>query len=76
MFNIMNNETGDLNADSPLDELEGGIREGSGAVVTLTLLGKVERNGIPLNIVQIEGGEAGGEIERFMERLRMARAGG
>ncbi|ASI99344.1 TIGR04140 family protein [Thermococcus celer] len=57
----------------PLDELEG-IREGSGAVVTLTLLGKVERNGIPLNIVQIEG-EAG-EIERFMERLRMARAGG
>lgn len=57
----------------PLDELEE-IREGSGAVVTLTLLGKVERNGIPLNIVQIEG-EAG-EIERFMERLRMARAGG
>ncbi|WP_297435599.1 TIGR04140 family protein [Thermococcus sp.] len=56
-----------------LNELEE-ISEKSGANVRLTLLGKVERNGIPLGRVLIEGSPE--EIERFMEKLRLARAGG
>ncbi|AEK73270.1 hypothetical protein GQS_06860 [Thermococcus sp. 4557] len=55
------------------EELEE-IRRKSGAEVKLTVLGKIERNGIPLSRVLIEGNER--EIERFMERLRLARAGG
>ncbi|KUH33799.1 hypothetical protein APY94_04560 [Thermococcus celericrescens] len=57
----------------PLEELEE-IMEKSGAEVKLTVLGKIERNGIPLSRVLIEGNER--EIERFMETLRLARAGG
>lgn len=55
------------------EELEE-IQRKSGAEVKLTVLGKIERNGIPLSRVLIEGNER--EIERFMERLRLARAGG
>jgi len=50
------------------------IRERSGAEVKLTYLEKIERNGITLNRVLIEGSPD--EIERFMEKLRLARAGG
>ena len=50
------------------------IKKMSGADITLTLLKKVERNGILLNVVLIEG--KAGEVERFMEKLRLARAGG
>lgn len=57
----------------PLSELEE-IREKSGAEVKLTFLGKIERNGITLNRVLVEGTLE--EIERFMEKLRLARAGG
>ncbi|NJE11011.1 TIGR04140 family protein [Thermococcus sp. MAR1] len=57
----------------PLSELEE-IREKSGAEVKLTYLGKIERNGITLNRVLVEGSPE--EIERFMEKLRLARAGG
>ncbi|NJE30169.1 TIGR04140 family protein [Thermococcus sp. 18S1] len=57
----------------PPEELEE-IRRKSGAEVKLTVLGKIERNGIPLSRVLIEGNER--EIELFMERLRLARAGG
>ena len=57
----------------PFNELKE-IRTKSGANVRLTHLGKVEMNGIPLNGVLIEGNPE--EIERFMEKLRMARAGG
>jgi len=56
-----------------LSELEE-IREKSGAEVKLIYLGKIERNGISLSRVLIEGSPE--EIERFMERLRPARAGG
>ncbi|WP_297510175.1 TIGR04140 family protein [Thermococcus sp.] len=57
----------------PLRELNE-IREKSGADVELVFLEKVERNGIPLNVVLIRG--AIPEIERFMEKLMVARAGG
>ncbi|CAD5243160.1 TIGR04140 family protein [Thermococcus camini] len=57
----------------PLSELEE-IREKSGAEVKLAFLGKIERNGITLNRVLVEGSPE--EIERFMEKLRLARAGG
>ena len=57
----------------PFDELEG-IRQRSGAEVKLTLLEIFERNGIVLNRVLVEGPTE--EIERFMEKLRLARAGG
>ena len=57
----------------PFDELEE-IRAKSGAAVRLVLLGRVERNRIPLTKVLIEGPAE--EIERFMEKLRLARAGG
>ncbi|GAB6100846.1 hypothetical protein JCM16138_00690 [Thermococcus atlanticus] len=50
------------------------IKRMSGADIRLTLLKKVERNGILLNVVLIEG--KAGEVERFMEKLRLARAGG
>ncbi len=50
------------------------LRERSKARVELVLLGKIERNGITLNRVLIRG--TPGEIERFMERLRLSRAGG
>jgi len=50
------------------------IRAKSGANVRLTPLSKVEMNGIPLNGVLIEGSPE--EVERFMEKLRTARAGG
>jgi len=50
------------------------IKKMSGADITLTLLKKVERNGILLNVVLIEGKAE--EVERFMEKLRLARAGG
>ncbi|WP_010479335.1 TIGR04140 family protein [Thermococcus zilligii] len=57
----------------PLKELDE-IREKSGAKVSLTLLGRTWRNGIPLNRVLIQGNQ--GEIERFMEFLMRSRAGG
>ncbi|GAB6136526.1 hypothetical protein JCM16307_20750 [Thermococcus prieurii] len=57
----------------PFDELEG-IRKKSGAGVGLTLLGTIERSGITLSRVLVEGSPE--EIERFMEKLRLARAGG
>jgi len=57
----------------PFNELKE-IRAKSGANVRLTHLGKVEMNGIPLNEVLIEGSPE--EVERFMEKLRLARAGG
>ncbi|WP_148883184.1 TIGR04140 family protein [Thermococcus aciditolerans] len=57
----------------PPAELEE-IMEKSGAEVKLTVLGKIERHGIPLSRVLIEGNER--EIERFMRGLRLARAGG
>ena len=57
----------------PLEELEE-IRRKSGARVSLTLLGSIERNGITLSRVLVEGPPK--EIERFMEKLRLARAGG
>ncbi len=50
------------------------LRERSKARVELVPLGKIERNEITLNRVLIRG--TPGEIERFMERLRLARAGG
>ena len=62
-----------LETPIPTSELEE-IRGKSGAEVKLTYLEKIERNGITLNRVLIEGSPD--EIERFMERLRMARAGG
>ena len=46
----------------------------SGAGIRLTLLGTIEKNGIVLNRVLVEGSTE--EIERFMEKLRLARAGG
>ena len=55
------------------EELEE-IRIKSGAEVRLSLLGRVERNGILLNRVLIEGSAE--EITRFMEKLKLARAGG
>lgn len=57
----------------PFEELEE-IRAKSGAAVRLALLGRVERNLIPLNRILIEGPAE--EVERFMEKLRLARAGG
>ncbi|WP_099209493.1 TIGR04140 family protein [Thermococcus henrietii] len=57
----------------PFDELEE-IRRKSGAGVSLTSLGTIERSGIVLNRVLVEGPPA--EIERFMEKLRLTRAGG
>lgn len=57
----------------PFDELEG-IRQRSGAKVKLTLLKTLKRNGILLNRVLLEGPPE--EIEHFMEKLRLARAGG
>ncbi|ASJ01648.1 TIGR04140 family protein [Thermococcus gorgonarius] len=57
----------------PLKELNE-IRERSGAKVSLTLLGRTERNGIPLNRVLIRGDQK--EIKRFMEFLMRSRAGG
>ncbi|NJE54432.1 TIGR04140 family protein [Thermococcus sp. 21S9] len=57
----------------PFDELEE-IRGKSGAGVSLTLLETIERNGITLSRVLVEGPPT--EIERFMEKLRLARAGG
>ena len=57
----------------PFYELEK-IRRKSGVGVSLTLLGSIERNGIVLNRVLVEGSPE--EIERFMEKLRLARAGG
>ncbi|EEB73464.1 TIGR04140 family protein [Thermococcus sp. AM4] len=57
----------------PFEELEE-IRRKSGAKVSLTLLETTERNGIVLNLVLLEGPPS--EIERFMEKLRLARAGG
>lgn len=57
----------------PFEELEE-IRAKSGAGVKLVLLGRVERNRILLNRVLIDGPER--EIQRFMEKLRLARAGG
>ncbi|ASJ07623.1 TIGR04140 family protein [Thermococcus pacificus] len=57
----------------PLKELNE-IRERGGAKVSLTLLGRTERNGIPLNRVLIRGNQK--EIERFMEFLMRSRAGG
>ncbi|NJE04314.1 TIGR04140 family protein [Thermococcus sp. MV11] len=57
----------------PLTELEE-LAKRAGADVKLTLVGKSGRNGIALNRVLIEGPEE--EIERFMEKLRLARAGG
>ncbi|NJE61800.1 TIGR04140 family protein [Thermococcus sp. 21S7] len=57
----------------PFEELEE-IRGKSGASVRLTLLETLERNGIVLNRVLVEGPLE--EVERFMEKLRLARAGG
>jgi len=57
----------------PFDELEE-IRRKSGARVSLILLETFERNGIVLSRVLVEGPPS--EIERFMEKLRLARAGG
>ncbi len=57
----------------PFDELEE-LRAKSGAKVRLVLLSKVERKGIRLYRVSVEGSEE--EIELFMEKLRLARAGG
>jgi len=57
----------------PFEELEE-IRRKSGAEVKLTLLGTIERNGIVLNRVLVEGSTK--EIERFMGKLKLARAGG
>ena len=57
----------------PLNELKE-IREKSGAEVKLTYFEKIDRKGITLNRVLIEGSPD--EIERFMEELRLARAGG
>ena len=57
----------------PFDELEE-IRRKSGASVRLTFLKTLKRNGIVLNRVLLEGHPE--EIERFMEKLRLARAGG
>ncbi|WP_297535703.1 TIGR04140 family protein [Thermococcus sp.] len=57
----------------PFEELEE-IRRNSGAGIKLTLLGTIERNGITLNRVLLKGPPE--EIERFMEKLRLARAGG
>jgi len=57
----------------PPNELEE-IQARSGAEVKLTFLGKIERNGVTLNRILIEGRPR--EIERFMEKLRLARAGG
>ncbi len=56
-----------------IEELEE-LKKRSKAKVELVLLGKTERNGITLNRTLIEGTPE--EIERFMERLRLARAGG
>ena len=57
----------------PFEELEE-IRRKSGAKVSLAFLGNIERNGIVLNRVLVEGPPE--EIERFMGKLRLARAGG
>ena len=57
----------------PFEELEE-IRRKSGAEVKLTFLKTLKRNGIPLNLVLVEGPTK--EIERFMGKLRLARAGG
>ncbi|AJC71453.1 hypothetical protein X802_04175 [Thermococcus guaymasensis DSM 11113] len=57
----------------PFEELEE-IRRKSGASVRLTFLKTLKRNGIVLNRVLLEGHPE--EIERFMEKLRLARAGG
>ncbi|AFL95204.1 hypothetical protein CL1_1001 [Thermococcus cleftensis] len=57
----------------PLTELEE-LAKRAGADVKLTLVGKSGRNDIVLNRVLVEGPEE--EIERFMEKLRLARAGG
>jgi len=57
----------------PFEELEE-VRRKSGASVRLILLGTIERNGIVLNRVLVEGPTK--EIERFMGKLRLARAGG
>ncbi|WP_457742231.1 TIGR04140 family protein [Thermococcus sp.] len=55
------------------EELEE-IRVKIGAEVRLNLLGRIEHNGILLNRILIEGSTE--EIKRFMEKLRLARAGG
>ena len=57
----------------PFDELKE-IGRKSGANVQLTLLGTTKRNWIVLNRVLVEGSPE--EIERFMEKLRLARASG
>ncbi|AHL22933.1 TIGR04140 family protein [Thermococcus nautili] len=57
----------------PFEELEE-IRRKSGAGVSLILLETFERNGITLSRVLLEGPPS--EIERFMGKLRLARAGG
>ncbi len=57
----------------PFDELEK-LKAKSGAKIRLVLLREFERNGIRLYRVLVEGSKE--EIERFMERLRLARAGG
>jgi len=57
----------------PLTELEE-LAKRAGAEVKLTLVGKSERNGIALNRVLVEGPEE--DVGRFMEKLRLARAGG
>jgi uncharacterized repeat protein (TIGR04140 family) len=57
----------------PPEELEE-IRRKSGAEVRLSLLGRIERNGILLSRILIEGSTE--EVRRFMEKLRLARAGG
>ena len=56
-----------------MEEL-GEILKKSGADVELVFLEKIERNGVPLNVVLIRGPTP--EIERFMEKLMVARAGG
>ena len=55
------------------EELEE-IKIKSSAEVRLSLLERIERNGILLNRVLIEGSAE--EITRFMEKLKLARAGG
>ncbi len=55
------------------EELEE-IRMKSGADVRLSLRERIERNGILLNRILIEGSTK--ETKRFMEKFRLARTGG
>ncbi|AFK23139.1 TIGR04140 family protein [Pyrococcus sp. ST04] len=57
----------------PIKELED-IKRKSKANVIVFLVEKVERNGIILNRVQILGPKE--EIEKFINTLKLARAGG